>query len=529
MAKITFGRVNIGTSTEETPQAIPQPHGGPFKILILGDFSGRGHHTAPASRSELAQRRPYRVDPDTLETLPERLGAAIEIPLEGESTLPLEFHEIDDFHPDAIYRRVPMFEELEDLRERLDDPATFPQALREFQSAHGGGSSQAAGKNAEKDDEKNTGKASSSAPEVPHDIDPADLLDHILGGGAEGSPPAKPAKSSGRSPEIEALVHELVAPHLMPGRHADQDAAIENFHDVVSDLMRQVLHHPHFQQLEAAWRSVEWFSRKLEIDNSLQVELLDLSRAELTADLTDAESLKETALYQHCVGRPIDTPGGQAYALIVGNYTFSATVADAALLERIGLLAMSAGAPFLAAAGASLAGLSSFDEESQDEDFATPADAQTAWEQLRSQSEAQFLALTAPRFLLRLPYSEDTFPVESFDFREQTTPPRHHGYLWASGAFAYASLLGQAFMQHGWDLQPGVGGELAQLPVYCYEEDGATTARPCAELLLTQSDLEQWVQLGLNPLAAVRGTDRLMLPRLHSLSASKPTLAGRWV
>ncbi len=77
------------------------------------------------------------------------------------------------------------------------------------------------------------------------------------------------------------------------------------------------------------------------------------------------------------------------------------------LLHRVSQVAQAAGAPLLTGAGAGLAGLASFDEAEDDEDFALPPEAQQAWDGLRQQGEARFVALTAPRFLLRHPYSQN--------------------------------------------------------------------------------------------------------------------------
>ncbi len=73
--------------------------------------------------------------------------------------------------------------------------------------------------------------------------------------------------------------------------------------------------------------------------------------------------------------------------------------------------------------------------------------------------------------------------MEEFPFEEQADPPQHALYLWANGAFAYAALLGQAFMQSGWNLRPAGGKLSTLLPVHVYREDGTAVAKPCSEVL----------------------------------------------
>ena len=61
--------------------------------------------------------------------------------------------------------------------------------------------------------------------------------------------------------------------------------------DTSSGLMRAVLHHPHFQALEATWRGLDFLLRTVETDEELTVSMLDLSRAELASDLLGVNDL----------------------------------------------------------------------------------------------------------------------------------------------------------------------------------------------------------------------------------------------
>ena len=45
----------------------------------------------------------------------------------------IEIGELDDFHPDSLYRKLGIFKALGDLRKRLNNTATFPKAAAEVQ------------------------------------------------------------------------------------------------------------------------------------------------------------------------------------------------------------------------------------------------------------------------------------------------------------------------------------------------------------------------------------------------------------
>ena len=121
--------------------------------------------------------------------------------------------------------------------------------------------------------------------------------------------------------------------------------------------------------------------------------------------------------------------------MLVGNYTFDPTVEDAELLGRIAKIARQTAAPFLAAG----------DPRLLDKSYAIDPGAAPAWTALRQLPEAALLGLAVPRFLLRLPYGENTKSIDKFSFEEITGQPERQQYLWGNAAFACAALLAQGF------------------------------------------------------------------------------------
>src|ERR1043166_8639568 len=105
----------------------------PFRILILGDWSGRTNRRAFSATEELKTWRPLLVDRDNLDHLIARLGVRLSIPIteDGTQTVAISFTVLDDFHPDRLFQRLDVFESLRGLRARLQDPETFAQAAIE--------------------------------------------------------------------------------------------------------------------------------------------------------------------------------------------------------------------------------------------------------------------------------------------------------------------------------------------------------------------------------------------------------------
>src|ERR1700733_7793713 len=84
----------------------------PFRIAILGDFSGR------ARKQDPGPVRAIEIDPGNFEDVMERMGVALELAA-GDVRLALQFRGLDDFHPDNIYRSTPLFKAFEEARKEL--------------------------------------------------------------------------------------------------------------------------------------------------------------------------------------------------------------------------------------------------------------------------------------------------------------------------------------------------------------------------------------------------------------------------
>ncbi len=89
---------------------------GPMRILVLGDFSARAHRGARA-HPDLAHRKPAWIDVDNFDRVMARMAPHLELAQDGGSGVALELSALDDFHPDLLYRRVPLFHELREIRQ----------------------------------------------------------------------------------------------------------------------------------------------------------------------------------------------------------------------------------------------------------------------------------------------------------------------------------------------------------------------------------------------------------------------------
>jgi type VI secretion system protein ImpC len=102
----------------EIPFEAPGP-GMPFRIALLGDFSGRANRGETGTGDDLADRRAPVVDAENLDDVMARLGVKLRLPL-GDSGDRAEvcFAALDDFDPDRLYQNVERFLDLDGDEER---------------------------------------------------------------------------------------------------------------------------------------------------------------------------------------------------------------------------------------------------------------------------------------------------------------------------------------------------------------------------------------------------------------------------
>src|SRR5207244_7572537 len=131
---------------------------------------------------------------------------------------------------------------------------------------------------------------------------------------------ARPARALD---DFQAVLRDIVAPFVEPKPDPQRPELVAQVDQAISGQMRALLHHPAFQALEAAWRGLFFLVRRLPTDAKLKLYLLDVSKAELAADLGAADDLSASGVYKLLVEQTVKTPGAPPWALVVGHYTFS--------------------------------------------------------------------------------------------------------------------------------------------------------------------------------------------------------------
>jgi type VI secretion system protein ImpC len=361
-------RSSVGFTIDAQPEAagVEVDEAKPFRIAVFGDFSGRANRGLAGG---VRTARPVAIDRDNFDRVLAKIAPALNLPLaDGETSLPLRFASLDDFHPDSLYERLPVFGKLRELRSA--DPATLRRA------------------------------AASSAPAPPPPVSamPAggSLLDQMLEEDTAGEAPRRTTRPG----DLQGFLDHVMAESIVPGKDPDQEAVVARADAAIAELLRALLHQRDFQALESAWRALFFLTRRLETGADLAICLFDVSKADLLADLNEASDLRATAFFRQVVG-PAET--GEPWALVVGNYSFGPNAEDVEMLARIAMIARQAEAPFLAAAEPAVLGCPSLTGMAEPREWRPDPEAAQFWQALRELPEAAAVGLLLPRFLLRLP------------------------------------------------------------------------------------------------------------------------------
>ena len=520
-------RVRLDAGDLRKPHRFWPSEDAPFCVVVLGDFSGRGVGAAGAAEATATGNprwNPMRVTPDNMVELA-GLRPRLELSLSGGKGdhLELEFRGLDDFHPDRLYQRLPLFAGLRDSREAVK---TGREGTLSF-DAEIPGEVEAA------DEAASEGAGGRPAPSPTSPTDESrgsneEILRAILG----ETPVATPSEVSADS-ELRDFVREIVRPHLV-SRAPDRSEELAAIDRAAGALMRTVLHHEDFQALESLWRSVVFLLSRTDSGGKIRVFIVDVTREELERDLLGAADPTRSSLHELLTTPDLGAAAGR-WALALGAYTFGASPGDATLLEHVGTVARAADVPWLSAGDPRLAGCTSLQAVPDPRDWSAPWEDE--WAGVPASTGAQWLGLALPGFLVREPYGADTGRrCKAFAFEEDLDAPggevkpgdrtRERALLWGNPAFACAALLAQSFARSGWGFSPNSVLDLGQVPL---ARSGSKKERGpvITEAAITRGAAERLATLGFMPLAAFPYEARIRVGGIRSI-ADPPARLGAW-
>lgn len=296
--------------------------------------------------------------------------------------------------------------------------------------------------------------------------------------------------------------------------------AIAKIDAQISEQLAAIMHAEKFKTLEGSWRGLNYLVKNSEISTTLKIQMLNVSKKEVAADLSKATDFDQSTLYKKVYEEQFGTAGGKPFGALIGDYYFSKHPDDIELLTNISGVAAAGFTPFISAANANLFGMDSFSDLSKPMDMKQMFETADyiKWNSYRQSEDARFVTLTMPRVLARLPYGKDTKKVEGFDFeeapRDENGAPKaqdHDDYCWMNAAYALGARMTDAFAQYGWCTAirgAEGGGKVSNLPTHVFQSDDGDLDTKCpTEIGITDRREKELSDLGFLPLCHYKDTD----------------------
>jgi type VI secretion system protein ImpC len=339
------------------------------------------------------------------------------------------------------------------------------------------------------------------------------LLDQIVDKGRFGT--ETPARERGRG-LVRRFVEEVLEGTITvkADTEAMLNARIAEIDRLISLQLNEVMHHPTFQKLEGTWRGLKYLMSQTETSTNLKIKVINVNKKELLKDLQKAPEFDQSALFKKVYEEEYGVFGGAPFGALIGDYEFGRSGQEMELLEKIAQVAAASHAPFISGTSPEMFNLENFTQLDAPRDLAKIFESTeyAKWKAFRETDDSRYVALTAPRMLLREPFGRDTVPVEAFDYDEGVDGAEHGKYLWGNAAWAMGARITGAFAEYGWCATiRGVesGGLVEGLPVHNFRTDSGDVVMKCpTEVPITDRREKELADLGFVPLVHCKGTPK---------------------
>ncbi|MGV3002232.1 type VI secretion system contractile sheath large subunit [Vibrio sp. E150_018] len=326
---------------------------------------------------------------------------------------------------------------------------------------------------------------------------------------------------------IAAFIENLVSANRTeePVNKSLVDQMLVELDKKISSQMDEILHNETFQQMESSWKGLKLLVDRTDFRENNKIDLLHATKEELLEDFEFSPETTQSGLYKHVYSSGYGQFGGEPTGAIIGNFAFTPSTPDMRLLQYMASIGAMSHAPFISSVGPEFFGIDSFEELPNLKDlksiFESPK--YTKWRSLRDSEDSRYIGLTAPRFLLRVPYDPTENPIKSFNYKESVTASHSH-YLWGNTAFAFASRLTDSFAKYRWCpnvIGPQSGGAVEDLPVHVFESMGALQAKIPTEVLVTDRKEFELAEEGFISLTMRKGSDNATFFSANSIQKPK--------
>jgi len=486
----------------------------PFVVGVVGDFSGKSPNQ-PLQNPRDRKFIPIDRDNfnDVLARMQPRLAFQVPNRLANDGSglhVELRFQSLADFGPDALVGQFDPMVSLLGMRRRLVTLSSMLDANPELGAILASILVDAELISALSEQLERGPTAGAEESDEPAAGD-GGLLGQVLDA-------ARP-RSAADAAVLKMTLKDLVA---APGEFRDDRELgtqllerVIRIDRILSAQVCEILRHPSFQKLEAAWRGLHRLVHETETGPSLKIRVLDISKSALFRDLDSAVEFDQSRIFKKLYEDEYSRHDGEPYGALIGDYEFSSDPDDMALLSTMSNVAAAAFCPFIAAASPKLFGFEEWTELSKPRDLEKIFQDGTyfRWKTFRESEDSRFVTLVMPRVLARLPYGASTKPIAEFGFEEvdASKPVPHDHFTWMNAAYVLGTKMTAAFATSGFCVAirgAEGGGKVEGLPAFIFKSDDGDSDLKCpTEIGITDRRENELGRLGFLPLCHHKNTD----------------------
>jgi len=338
------------------------------------------------------------------------------------------------------------------------------------------------------------------------------LLDEILNKGFKARDDAQMERSKSL---IADFVGQVMKGQLVMSKNLEAaiNTRIADIDRLLSAQVNEIMHHEKYQKLEGSWRGMKHLVFETETGPMLKIRVMNVTKEALGKELEKAIEFDQSAVFKGIYEQEYGMFGGEPFGLLIGDYEITNHPKDMNFLKKMAEVAAAAHAPFITSASSKLFGWDSFTELTEVRDLAKIFDQVEygPWRSFRESEDSRYVGLALPHTLMRLPYSADGEPTETFNFTEDVDGKDHKKYLWGNAAYSFGTRVTEAFALYNWCVAiRGVegGGLVSGLPYHTFSTDEGEVALKCpTEIAITDRREKEFSDLGFIPLVHCKNQD----------------------
>ena len=216
---------------------------------------------------------------------------------------------------------------------------------------------------------------------------------------------------------------------------------------LINAQLNAILAHPRLQKLEASWRQLQQLIVDTAPADNVKVRVINFSWHEIARDVENASDFDGSYLFKLIYSNEFDTPGGEPYGLLLGDYNITPFRKDLGILRLVGQIASAAFAPLIVGITADFFELDGFSQLHVPINLLRTfsQDKYKVWKTLQTDIDMRFVGLVLPRVLVKRGHRDrDDHGGSRLGYHMREC------YLWGNPCFAFATVAINTFKASGW-------------------------------------------------------------------------------